>query len=50
MFCATAVKKIVHPCFQKKYKVGRSHALRYNEINNAGNDEDDNAELNMAVR
>ena len=47
MFCTSVVTKVIHTCFEKKY---RSHAHRYNEINNAENDEDDNAEPHVAVR
>ena len=50
MFCATAINKTVHTFCQKKYRVGRSHALRYNEINNVDNGEDGNVDLHMAVR
>ena len=51
MFCATAVQKIVHTCFQKKYGVGRFHSPQYSEINNADDGEDDDSgELHMAVR
>ena len=50
IFCASIVNKVIHTCFEKKYRIGRSHAHCYNEINNADNDEDDNAEPHVVVR
>ena len=50
LYCTIAIKKIIHTCFEKKYRVGRSHARQYNQINNADNSEDENAGLHMVVR
>ena len=50
LYCTIAVKKIVHTCFEKKHRVGRSHAHQYNQINNADNSEDENAGLHSVVR
>ena len=50
LYCTIAVKKIVHTCFEKKHRMGRSHAHQYNQINNADNGEDENAGLHSVVR
>ena len=50
LHCTIAVKKIVYTCFEKKYRVGRSHAHQYNQINNADNGEGENAGLHNVVR
>ena len=49
LYCTLAVKKTVHTCFGKKYRVGRSHARQYNEINNVDNGDDETG-VHMAVR
>ena len=50
LYCTIAVKEIVHTCFEKKYRVGRSHARQFNQIDNVDNSEDENAGLHMVVR
>ena len=50
LYSTIAVKKMVHTCFENKYKVGRSHACQYNQINDDDNDEDQNAGLHNIVR
>ena len=50
MYCANAVKSIVHAYFKKKYGKVFSHTAWYSEINNADIDEDDNDGLHETVR
>ena len=50
LYCTIAVKKMIHTRFGKKYRVGRTRARQYDQINNADNGKDQNAELQMSVR
>ena len=53
LFCTVAVKKIIHTCVEKKYRVGSrgSHACHYRQIDIAGdNGENEMAEQCMVLR
>ena len=50
LYCTVAIKKTVYMCYGKKNRVGRSHAHRYNQIDNIDNDTDENVGVRITVR
>ena len=53
LFCIIAVKKVVHSCFKKKYRIGAatgSHAHHYIQIDNTDNGKDEVSAQPMVLR